>query len=60
MVILENLHIQPVYVDIFTCKSKQPIGYFVPSSTPSPDLLKHLLLKCIKIASEYVAILSKL
>ena len=36
------------------CKWKQPIGYFVTSSTPSADLLKHLLLKCIKIVSEHV------
>ena len=34
------------------CKWKQPNGYFVTSSTQSPNLLKHLLLKCIKTASE--------
>ena len=33
-------------------KWKQPIGYFVTSNIPSPDLLKTILLKCIKIASE--------
>ena len=44
------------------CKWKQPIGYFVTSSTPSGDLLKYFLLKCIEIINKYmhVALLSKL
>ena len=57
---LENLNILPILFTLkgLACKWKQPIGYFVTSSTPSADLLKNLLLKCIKIASEYVALLS--
>ena len=51
---------RPGYVERLACRWKQPIGYFVSSSTPSADLLKNLLLKCIKIASEHVAVLSKL
>ena len=60
---LENFNILPVVVFMLkglACKWKQPIGYFVTSSTPSADLLKNLLLKCIKIESEHVALLSKL
>ena len=59
----EKFNILPVVMFMLkglACKWKQPIGYFVTSSTPSADLLKNLLLKCIKIASEHVAVLSKL
>jgi hypothetical protein len=58
---LEMFYILPVIVFMLkrlACKWEQPISYFVTSSTPSADLLKNLLLKCIKIASEYVALLS--
>ena len=52
---LENLNILPILFTLkgLACKWKQPIGYFVTSSTPSADLLKNLLLKCIKIVSEH-------
>ena len=55
-----NFNILPILFTLkgLACKWKQPIGYFVTNSTPSADLLKNLLLKCIKIASEYVALLS--
>jgi len=60
---LEYFNIFPVVVfilKVLACKWKQPIGYFVTSSTPSAGLLKNLLLKCITIVSEHVALLSKL
>jgi len=60
---LENINILQVNVFMLkglACNWKQPIGYFVTRSTPSVDLLKNLLLKCIKIVSEHIALLSKL
>ena len=61
---LENFNILPVVVFMLglACKWTQPIGYFVTSSTPSGDLLKNDLLKCIEIKNKYmhVALLSKL
>ena len=53
--ILETFNIYPVVLFMLRglgCKWKQSVDYFVTSSTPSSDLLKHLLLKCIKIASK--------
>jgi len=35
------------------CKWKKTIGYFLTSSTKSPDLLNNIHLKRIKIPSEY-------
>ena len=51
---LENFNILPIMFMLkgLACKWKQPVGYFETSSTLSADLLKNLLLKCIKIASE--------
>jgi len=45
---LENFNILPVVVFMLkglACKWKQPIGYFVTSSTPNADLLNIFLLK---------------
>ena len=47
-----------VYLKGLACKWKQPIDYFVTSSTPSGDLLKSLLLKCIKIVSKHACCLT--
>ena len=63
MKMLENLNILPVVAFMLkglACKWKQPIRYFVISSTPSADLLKNHLLMFIKIASDHLPILSKL
>jgi len=57
---LENCNILPVVVFMLrglACKWKQPIGYSVTSSTPSGDLLKNLLLRCIEIVSKHACCL---
>ena len=53
----ENFNILPVVMFMLkglACKWKQPIFYFVISSTPSADLLKILLFKCIKMCEHIV------
>jgi len=53
----ENFNILPVVMFMLkglACKWKQPICYFVISSTPSADLLKILLFKCIKMCEHIV------
>jgi len=59
----ENINILPAVVfklKGLACKWKLPIGDFVTSSNTPAELMKNHLLKCIKIVSEHVALLSKL